>query len=597
VTALAPAPNPQSAAFSFLAEQHDLFHQHFCIYDDRDSGGSHFFPSGWMGDLVHYSGQEAIVDDAWRVNPGRGNTCTRIVYPEDLDNQGWIAIFWQPPGKDTWNAQGYDLSRYCQAGERVRVSFLLRGETGREVIDFKVGGMAGDSFGQVSRRFRASRSWDRQQLEIPEGADLSHVVAGFCLAADRQHNDGFVVYLDDIRFEFGPQGTAQRLAEPRFVRSYVPLAQSEPDDYFRNTCFLYDNALMVLAWCARGRGEDLIRARNVCDAILAAQRADPQKDGRLRNCYSCGDLFDLARSSEPRMPGWWDDASRSWNQDGYSLGSDAGNLAWTMLALLTFAEAESANGRAYVEAAKRIGAWVFDHCHSATGLGGYTGGIELTRKFVPEASTWKSTEHAIDLAVAFRRLGDATAEAVWYERADHAKEFVLRMIDAEDGHLRTGTLPDGKTINESPIPLDVATWAILAFPGDERFIPALRYSRQHHWYADPVDRELIGPDFDTDLAGGVWFEGCGQAALAFRAIGELEESERCLRTIRVRGLDPASPGAVLAASKDGLTTGFSRWWGEWVYWKRLHAGGATCWTIFARMGWNPYWARPVEQLR
>src|SRR6266404_3682824 len=71
------------AAFAFLARQHDQFHDNFIVYDDRDSGAIHFFPSGWMGDLIGLPPRKAktIVDDACPVMAFRGSTCIKLTYP------------------------------------------------------------------------------------------------------------------------------------------------------------------------------------------------------------------------------------------------------------------------------------------------------------------------------------------------------------------------------------------------------------------------------------------------------------------------------------------------------------------------------------
>jgi hypothetical protein len=53
---------------------------------------------------------------------------------------------------------------------------------------------------------------------------------------------------------------------------------------------------------------------------------------------------------------------------------------------------------------------------------------------------------------------------------------------------------------------------------------------------------------------------------------------------RAQSDDPYGDGlGLLAASKDGLTTGFGT-----TYDRRLHVG-ATSWFIFAELGYNPYW--------
>jgi hypothetical protein len=91
--------------------------------------------------------------------------------------------------------------------------------------------------------------------------------------------------------------------------------------------------------------------------------------------------------------------------------------------------------------------------------------------------------------------------------------------------------------------------------------------------------------------------------VAFRLLGQNADANTCLQALRTVGVvkDPAEGrGGVFAASRDGMTTGFVKEWGEkkepWVYYRRPHVG-ATCWYIFAELGWNPYWGEAVKPLR
>jgi hypothetical protein len=54
-------------------------------------------------------------------------------------------------------------------------------------------------------------------------------------------------------------------------------------------------------------------------------------------------------------PGWWDPVAGRWLEDAYQAGSDTGNMAWAMLALLTLDA--RADGR-YRRGALRIAQWL-----------------------------------------------------------------------------------------------------------------------------------------------------------------------------------------------------------------------------------------------
>ena len=62
-------------------------------------------------------------------------------------------------------------------------------------------------------------------------------------------------------------------------------------------------------------------------------------------------------SSRPvKLTGWWDKNQNQWVEDAYQVGSDSGNMAWAMLALLALHKT-SGDAR-YLDAAKRIAAYL-----------------------------------------------------------------------------------------------------------------------------------------------------------------------------------------------------------------------------------------------
>ncbi len=597
-----------NAAYAFLAQQMDQFHTCFFVYDDRDSGAVNFTSGGWMGDLADLPKEIAktIVNDACTEKPYRGTTCIKITYPMGIDSQYWVGIYWLWPDGNWGNRPGYDLSR-CASDrkERVRLTFWARGAQGGEQGEFKVGGVEGahpDSFGPVSTGVvRLGTQWKQYTIDLT-GLDLKNVTGGFCWATNRDQNpSGCVFYLDEIRFEFGPRGTAVRLAEPRWIRSYVPQRPGEPDRYFRNTAFLYDNALALSAFVARGSKDDLRRARLLADAIVYAQNHDRRfTDGRLRNAYACGELPDPSDKGAARLPGWWDDAAESWNEDKYSAGSDSGNLAWAMIGLLNYWEkTDHRPDSPYLKAATRLGRWVVENAHCSEDLGGYCGGMEGWEPTAEDATgqktaRWKSTEHNIDLYVAFTRLGRATADPTWQQHADHARRFVERMWNPAANHLWTGTDLDGRTIVRNNVPLDIQPWALLAFRDAARYAAAVDWAAKH-CRVDGCARgcKVTGFDFNPDR-DGVWWEGTAQMQLAFHFLGRKPAADATLAALRAACGAAGTPGAMPAACHDGLTTGFQKEWGDWVYYRRSHLG-ATCWYICAELGCNPYWpeeARP-----
>lgn len=586
-------------AHLFLAYQHDLGHKGFYVYDDRDSGNAHFYPSGWMGDLEAVSAAQAasIFSDNWTTSPYRGTTCIRVAVPANLSSpRGWAGVYWLFPDNN-WDAPAYDLSRYVVAGESVRLTFWARGRTGRERVEFLTGGLTPDTVDASTGTLQLTSRWRQYAIDLT-GSDLGNVTGGFAWVVRRADNpSGATFYLDDICFEFGAQGAERRQSEPRFVLSYVAKGTESPDRYLRNTCFAYDNALYVMACCARGNSEDMRRAKLVCDAFLLAQQHDPFRDGRIRNGYQAGDVLDPSQDDAPRLPGRWDDTAGQWFQDEYAISSDTGNAAWTALGLMAYWQATGRQpGSPYLAAAVRIGNWIEINARSNAGAGGYTGGVALGAS-TPQNPTgqqrarWKSSEHNIDLVALFAQLGAATGRAVWFERSAHAKRFLDRMYDPVEQRILTGTGDDGRIPVRDPKPMDVAPWAMLALRDVPRHSPAVIWARDN-CSVGRIGRGVRGVDFNNDR-DGVWYEGTAQMSLALRAMGDLVRADDYIKALRGPGASPQAAGAVRAASKNGLTTGFTQAYGPWLYFDRAHVG-ATCWHIFAERRWNPYWSAPVS---
>lgn len=593
-------PSLLNEAFDYLYEQQDKHHRVFTVFDNRDAAGSHFCPSLWMGDLETIKGEAArgIIDDNWTKGPRPGQrACIRICYPKELARDGkygWIAIGWQIPDDSPDRKLGFHLSRYCFPDEQVRLVFTLRGETGDEHVEIKKNA---EESRQAPRIVRFGKKWQEHSIVLSPEELNQPLTKCFCVAGSRAFNpDGFTFYLDAVRLEFGPKGTALRLRDPHFIPSYLVVRSEQPDYFFQSACFAYDQALAICALVARGKPEDLRRARILADALVYAQNNDRKSDdGRIRNAYPKADLAGLGRQGlvgPAHLPGRWDCQQKKWLEDEYFVSSDCGNMAWCIIALLSFSKAAKEDENSpYHQAAERMANWIDRNAFSKEGPGGFTGGLVGFDQKQARAG-WKSTEHSIDLYCAMSRLARATGKERYRVCAEHARRFVERMRNPRAGHLWTGTEKDGTTVNPSPTPLDVNTWSLLSLRDPARYGPAVQWAHTHCRVAKcPGDGISSGYDFDTDL-DGVWWEGTGQMAVAFRLLGRDAEADACLSEIR-RGAAPVRPrGAINAASRDGLTTGFTNQWGKWLYYRRPHVA-ATCWYIFAELGWNPYYGEPV----
>jgi hypothetical protein len=178
----------------------------FYVYDDIDSANNHFRPTGYMGDIG-----DVQVNEAFTEHPRSGRTSVRVQYaakgkgPNECSYPppcNWAGVYWQEPpnnwGKErALQGRGFDLSAYN------RLAFWARAEA-ECAIEFKVGGI-GEPYGDSlifarSRLARLSTAWQEFEIDLT-GADLKHIIGGFCWVTNRQTNPaGVTFYVDDIRF-------------------------------------------------------------------------------------------------------------------------------------------------------------------------------------------------------------------------------------------------------------------------------------------------------------------------------------------------------------------------------------------------------------
>jgi len=168
----------------------------FYVYSDKGAKGNHYIPSGWMGDYG-----DIKIDDGNTTDPADGKTCIKITYTgKATQGANWAGIFWQHPANN-WGEKpgGFDLSTYK------RLTFWARGEDGGEkVAEFKVGGITGehgDSDSAAVAPVTLTKDWKKYTIDLAD-KNMSHIIGGYGLSASRDDNpNGFVIYLDEIRFE------------------------------------------------------------------------------------------------------------------------------------------------------------------------------------------------------------------------------------------------------------------------------------------------------------------------------------------------------------------------------------------------------------
>ena len=251
---------------------------------------------------------------------------------------------------------------------------------------------------------------------------------------------------------------------PLFLPSY-PTVESGP---LHGAAYLYDNAVAAIALVGCGERD---KARRIGAAILWAIDNDRTwHDGRLRNAYAAG----VVANGPVKLPGWWDNTQNKWLEDRYQVGSDVGNMAWAMLALLSIDDVNT--GSRFRDGAARLGAWVAQWADTR-GTGGFTGGT-FGHEPTPEVRTWKSTEHNTDLAAAFGLLAIRTGDSRWRDKATVAEYFVNTMWNPSCACFAAGTAEDGVTHNPI-LALDAQVWPLIALHGAvEKFASAITTAEQ-----------------------------------------------------------------------------------------------------------------------
>jgi hypothetical protein len=347
------------------------------------------------------------------------------------------------------------------------------------------------------------------------------------------------------------------------LRSYDVSDESAFDLAHAHCAYSYDNAAVGIALLAAGR---LGEARGLGEALLAAQARDRfWRDGRMRNAYAAGLV--AATGAYP-LPGWWDKAAGKWVEDAYQVGTATGVVAWVMLFWLALGHA---TGEArFAEAAAKAGDWVE---RFTRGTQGYAGGF-IGWEPGPAKLGWVSTEHNLDLAVAFAGLGREDAAA-------HARRFVAAKWDGATGHFATGLRPDG-TKNPHPA-VDANLWPLLAPDPDPAWRAALDWVLAHQGVPAAAPQ---GVDFDDDR-DGIWLEGTAYAALVAARQARAPLAASLMATLRA---ETAPGGLVWATSVPRLTTGLSTGVtdnADFFYFRRPHIA-ATAWAALAEIGKSPF---------
>ncbi len=609
------------SSLKYLAQAMDHCHERFWVYEDVSSPCNHFHAWAKIADIlsaVEING--SYVDTTG--NSRAGATVIRCVFRRSGNNYGGF-YFQNGVLPNTAKAPLHNWGTYPNAGINlsgaVALKFSARGKNGGEKIEFFIGGVGRNPVSgaalepypdssprhpRISTIFTLARTWQEFTIDLT-GLNLNYVLGGFAWVANAPNNpNGAEFYLDKIYYELNPAQREQRLNAPRFLRSFTTLPlQPDPNDsnrvddfdlVLRNTAFVYDNTLALLAFLAGHTTDGLRRAKLIGDAFVYASQHDRlYNDGRLRDAYSAGDIAlppgwtPNGRTGTVPVPGFFNEKLQRFFEIEQT-GISAGNNAWAMIALLALYE--RTQEQAYLDTARRLGDFIRTFRNNAGLYQGFQGGFDSAESVSPTRRAWASTEHNLDIFAAFTVMHQITGEPQWQEEALHARAFVEAMWDSTRGCYLTGTNdPNQRNTSSGQLPLDTQSWSVLALPEALALHPQLlACAEQNHRTSHDG---FSGYDFNEDR-DGVWFEGTAQMATAYAAARVFDNADNIRQELRrAQQTVPFGDGRGLAAAcHDGVSTDFG-----FVLYRRLHVG-ATAWNVFAQLGLNPYYSQTTTRV-
>jgi len=355
---------------------------------------------------------------------------------------------------------------------------------------------------------------------------------------------------------------------PLFLASFPTVTEGP----LYKASFVYDQSVATIALVGCGHPQ---QARRLADALLAALDRDRHwHDGRLRNGYAAGSV----PAGPIKLSGWWDKPQGKWLEDRYQVGSDVGNLAWAILALLAVRGPEQDSP--YVAGAQQIGYWI-EKRRDSRGAGGFTGGTEGSEP-TPAENGWKASEHNTDLVAAFGQLAKATSDPRWRRDASAAARFVDAMWSPQCACFAAGTGADGVSKNDL-LALDAQIWPLLAIPG-----AVARYSSA---IGTVVKRLAAADGFAYSEAGtGLWTEGTAQMQLLYALLGQQSTAESLHAAVIA---ERTADGGYFATRDASSPTGFALASDPSLPRRYLHLShlGASAWAALAERQFNPFTAR------
>jgi hypothetical protein len=529
-------------AFTFLYKSMDK-HRYLPVWLGEKDSDSYFSRIVVFGDRdIDY---QLEADSTMTKKP-----VVNFYYRANLANgKAWAGISWQDQGDKLIGRRGINLEG--------RNSFQVwaRGEKGGEKIEIHIGGVESTPTGLPADSIQPAvkspvitltKKWKKYTISL-KGQNLSNVVAALTVIVKRR---------------FNPSGARFYLAAPAFVglpkyrliQSY-PFLEKRRHPHLYNAAFVYDNALALIAFASRGSPSDWQRAKILADSLIYLSKHDPDflngLGSRLRDVYSPIQL--IKENSQANI---------------VDPTTQTGNLAWVILALCRYYE--HSGKMVYLREAEKLADWIVRRRGNSNGYTGDAGGES-------KSSFWKSTEHNLDIAVAFQVLARDSHKKIWAKRANIAKKFVSRMWDKKAKHFWIGTVKKGK-LNKDELAIDANLWPALAFSNYK----ALPWTQAHF---SLTKAGISGFDYDTDK-DSIWLEGTAYAALAYLSTNSRNGFRRynfyLKQLVALQNkFSLKANGGVPAAYPKPVSAGSNK------YPSSAHLG-ATAWYIFVLERYNPF---------
>lgn len=584
-------------AYPLLAERVMANRMSFYVYQDADSGFNHGFPSGLFAlndalDKIHLDA--ACLDD-----PQSATGCSTDMERLDCVRGTGLRVSFDPLSPVEY--AGVNIEEPEQWGTNNRgMGYDLRGATHLVLearspnargtkIQFGVGGCVTDflSIGRQWQEYRiALNSLKDPEYLTPCSPNLVDVHVLFTVTTNGANaRNGATVLLDNIRFEPVPTSQQSMLSFPLSTQTcgVVPLQMEAlgrvpipPDQVNRNVSTIYEAALTLLAFLARGTAQDLSHARLIADTFVYALEHDNRglplpgaPDGLvgLHNAYECGDiaLFNdqgpgAGQKGDVRLAGF-SASPQLCGPSGFCLvldGATGGNNAFAILTLV--AAYKRFNDSHYLDAARKIGRWIIVNLTdtTGTGYGGYYLGYPDEGVPPPKPLlTGKSVENNADIFSAFtalaaveRELNNTAQADEWTRAANVAGDFVMQMFDSAAGRFNAGTVPPGTTgsgitpdgpqwgndvINTFDF-LDSNSFTTLALAAAPRYRDQIDWRRPVQYMVDKFAQRIRvgGKEYhgfnivEKPTAGpnGIAWEFTGQVVVVMRVVDRLYQDTR-----------------------------------------------------------------------